>query len=61
MNLIQQMLNCKISPKTIKEALNSEYAKEWAAAMKEEMDNLKLHNTFNFVDRPKFCYELGTT
>ena len=47
-------------PKTLAEAFSSEYAEEWRIAANEEMKNLKMHDTFKIVKKPKYCHQIKT-
>ncbi|KAF0721313.1 hypothetical protein Ae201684_019178 [Aphanomyces euteiches] len=40
-------------PQTVKEALNGQYAAEWTAAMKAEIDSLVANGTWILVDKPR--------
>ena len=41
------------TPKTHKEALESEYSEMWATAVAEELHNLRKHDVWQWVDPPK--------
>ena len=47
-------------PKTLKEALKSQYAEEWKIAVEIENTTLKEHGTFTVVDEPNRCHKIGT-
>ena len=40
-------------PKRFKDAINSDFAEYWRAAIQQEIDNLKNHGTFKWVPPPK--------
>ena len=47
-------------PKNEKEVLESEYAEEWREAKRIEIETLKGHDTFKFVDKPTYCHIINT-
>ena len=51
MRSMQDILTDIKTPWTIKEALNSPQAKEWMAALVQEMELLKQHGTYELIDK----------